>query len=187
MYQNNIWKLFFLFISLFLYGNSANCSNYFCCRDSILIQKIISIYEYANKYNPVSVFQEDTIIIAMPPSSDTLMAKTFNYVWVRDSLEVEKSIVIILLKLYKSHLICCHQSYDIRPNGEYSELTNPVFYYFTKFAKLPDFSKGNILDYINFGPITSNIIYDYVEKNRRLLETVLILFFNSVKHKSDHR
>lgn len=87
-----------------------------------------------------------------------------------DSLEVEKFIVVVLLKLYKSHLLCCRQSYDVRPNVEYTAFTQPIFYYFTKLANLSDLSTGDVVDNINCGPVTSADAYCYVAQNKRLLK-----------------
>ncbi len=167
--------MYLLIITLVLWGNIAVCSSSYCNKDSLLSSKIKLLRDYADNYNPISTLTRDTINVAMPPLMDTLLSRTINYIWLRDSSEVEKFIAVILLKLYKSHLVCCKQSYDIRPNGAYSKMSNPIFYYFTRLAGLCDLSKGDMIDYINCGPITSNIIFDYVSDNKRLLKYKPIL------------
>lgn len=164
-----------LIITFVFFGNISIFSSTFCNEDSLFTSKIKLLRHYADNYNPKSILTEDTVNVAMPPLPDTLISNTINYIWVRDSSEVEKCIVVILLKLYKSHLICCKQSYDIRPNGEYNNISNPIFYYFTRLAGLCDLSKGDMIDYINCGPITSSEIYDYVFANKRLLKYKPIL------------
>ncbi|MBP9023953.1 MAG: hypothetical protein KBH06_12180 [Spirochaetes bacterium] len=78
---------------------------------------------------------------------------------------LEVSLVLILLKIYYNHLITCNQSYDLRNNPDLygiNPILEPIVYEFNYIAKYwdPD-------DHIEY--ISSEIIMDYVQKNKRLL------------------
>ena len=74
-----------------------------------------------------------------------LLAKTGN-----DS--VKKILVLVLLKVYRSHLYCCNQAYAIGNKSEVDSLVNPVLF---NFYKISDFSISNEL-------VLSSDIYNWV-------------------------
>lgn len=70
----------------------------------------------------------------------------------------EKYIVLIVLKLYHSHLECCNQSYELRVGGQLDSLRTPILYAFLQYTGQYDLGKA-----IKFIP--SSISYDWVKQN----------------------
>ncbi len=81
-----------------------------------------------------------------------------------DKHELEKYISLVLLKVYKSHLICCSQGYDIGSGyHDQDSLFRPLQYEFYKFS-----------EYKRHEGLHSGVIYEWVQKNNSLLADSLI-------------
>ena len=87
-------------------------------------------------------------------------------IYTRDSstiLENEKYITLILLKLYRSHLECCNQSYELREINKLDSLDTPIIYAFLRYTNLYDLRKP-----IKFIP--SSISYEWIKRKPILLD-----------------
>ena len=100
---------------------------------------------------------------------------------------LEVSLVLILLKIYYNHTLTCHQSYDLRNNPDYygdnpdsygiNPIQEPILYEFNYIAKYWD--PDAFIEYIS-----SEIIMDYVKKNKRLLSNKQIKeYYNKISDK----
>lgn len=75
----------------------------------------------------------------------------------------EKYLTLIILKLYRAHLECCNQSYELRPDSELNIVSNPILNEFLKITKQYSSTK-----YIEFIP--SSIAYEWTVKHPYLSE-----------------
>lgn len=76
----------------------------------------------------------------------------------------EKSLVLIFAKLYRAHLFCCHQSYEIRTNNtQFITAEDPmVFEVISLIERYPTNS--------HFEFLSSGIIMDVLEEREDLLD-----------------
>lgn len=111
---------------------------------------------YAEKYNPKT--QKNKAPNQLPLCSEKLKKAIF-----RADSDGEKYLTLIILKLYKTHLECCNQAYELRRENEFENLENPILIAFLKITKLDNPSK-------NMEFIPSSISYDWVMKNKYLYE-----------------
>jgi len=79
-------------------------------------------------------------------------ALTINLLSKTGSDSIKKLLVLVLLKVYRSHLYCCNQAYAIKNELEVDSLVNPVLF---NFYKVSDFSISNEL-------VLSSDIYNWV-------------------------
>jgi hypothetical protein len=76
--------------------------------------------------------------------------------------ESEKHLTLIILKLYRSHLECCNQSYELRNNFILNKEEQPILY---KYLIITE--EIAVEGFIEFIP--SSIAYDWVTKKPELL------------------
>ena len=109
--------------------------------------------------------------IAMLPETSATVLKAISIVKITQPEEFEKYLTLIFVKLYSAHLVCCHQSYEIRrqPSNGIDKESNPLVYEFNTLTKMYPKSKS-----IEF--ISSGIGYVYVKSNQHLLDFRLIEF-----------
>ena len=75
---------------------------------------------------------------------------------------------IYFLKVYRGHLICCHQGYELRnyfdlKNLGIDSINDPFLYEFNEITNV--ITKNKPVEFIN-----SNLAYEYVSKHKNLLE-----------------
>ena len=85
-----------------------------------------------------------------------------NNLMINDTAMCEKYLSLILLKLYKSHLNCCHQSYDLKTGRAIDSLNNPIVFAFIKCTRM-----YNLNEPIEF--ISSSMGYEWVLNNKWVL------------------
>lgn len=112
-------------------------------------------------YNPSSSDSQRIANLKNVPDS---VISAFKHLRTSHQQAQEKYLVLIFLKLYKSHLECCNQSYDLRNkfSNSIDTLTDPLLYEYILSTKQKDLSK-----HIEF--ISSGIAHTWVEQNKGLL------------------
>ena len=81
----------------------------------------------------------------------------------QNEVRSEKYLTLIILKLYRAHLECCNQSYELRKGYKLDSLDTPILFEFIKITKIYDLNNP-----IEFIP--SSIAYNLVNKNKELLK-----------------
>ena len=125
---------------------------------------------FVHHYNPNR--KSNSGIARLPVPSDSIVSA---FLFVKDNYpdKFETQLTILLLKLYRAHLECCHQSYEIRqePSTELSPTRDFLVYEFNLLSH--QFPANKRLELI-----TSTIGYNYVKSNPRLLtnDTVRVYF-----------
>ncbi len=81
-----------------------------------------------------------------------------------DSINQEKYLTLLYLKIYRRHLQCCHQSYELRENsaGGIDSIADPLLYEYNRITNFFDSNKS-------IERIGSGFAEAWVEKNKRLL------------------
>ncbi|MBP6391818.1 MAG: hypothetical protein KA175_14380 [Flavobacteriales bacterium] len=80
-----------------------------------------------------------------------------------DKAAQEKLLTLLFLKVYRAHLECCHQSYDLRTSPIGSDRNkDPLVFQFVELLK---YQQGDVrLDFIS-----SEIAFNHVAANKTLL------------------
>jgi len=138
------------------------------------------IVQYAEGYTPVSGGNNVVNKLTGVPDS---VVNAFRSIRKISSPVAEEYLSLIFLKVYYSHLKCCHQSYELRTtipgNGTIDSLSDPLLYEFNLITNYFDNSKR-----IEF--IHSGMGHSWVEKNKRLLKNTKIReTFEKIKLISD--
>lgn len=81
-----------------------------------------------------------------------------------DRKNQEKYLTLLYLKIYRGHLQCCHQSYELRKNTSkgIDSIADPLLYEFNLITKA--YKSSNPIEIVG-----SSIAFFWVEKNKRLL------------------
>ncbi len=82
-----------------------------------------------------------------------------------DRSNMEKYLTLLYLKIYRGHLQCCHQSYELRKNvsGGIDSLSDPLLYEYNFITRFYNSNKPIEM-------IGSGLADVWVEHNRRLLK-----------------
>lgn len=86
-----------------------------------------------------------------------------------DQSSCEKYLALVFVKLYRSHLECCNQSYELRtkPSSGFDKTADPLLFVFNSITKQFDASKP-----IEF--ISSGMPYEWVKMRSYLLNDAAI-------------
>ncbi len=79
--------------------------------------------------------------------------------------EQEKYLTLLYLKIYTGHLICCHQSYELRKNPNaigIDSLADPLLYEYNLITH--QFNQNKRIEFVS-----SALAYSWIEKNNYLL------------------
>lgn len=133
--------------------NSCNAKQYINKQDTDAVRVLKT---FAENYKPNNKVNESPA--ALPIVTEELKSAIYQ----ADSVG-EKYLTLILLKLYKAHLECCNQSYELRPDSELDIISNPILDEFLKTTKLYNSKKS-----IEFIP--SSIVYEWIIKHPYLCE-----------------
>lgn len=119
--------------------------------------------KFAEEYNPISNSELGIALLTNVPDS---IVYSFKQLRVRGNKEHVKYLVLVLVKVYRTHLKCCHQGYELR-NKPYSlgidSISDPLLYEFNKVSKI--FDPVNRIEFINSG-----FWQTWLENNKHLLE-----------------
>ena len=94
------------------------------------------------------------------------IAYSFKQLRIHGNNEYIKYLVLILVKVYRTHLKCCHQGYELRKNAYYmgiDSIADPLLYEFNLISKTYDRAKP-----IEF--VHSGIGQTWLDENKYLLE-----------------
>jgi hypothetical protein len=119
--------------------------------------------EFAESYQPNSI-PNDGVVANVPKVSDSVL-DAFRSLAYQNNEAANKYLTLIFLKLYRSHMQCCHQSYELREGSieKIDSVKDPLLYEFNRVAKFyndnerPEF-------------ISSGISKAYVDSNQYLLQ-----------------
>lgn len=115
--------------------------------------------EFAEYYHPNNKVNEP------PDKLPTLTEDIKNSIYETrqsDSSAYQRYITLIILKLYRSHLECCNQTYELRQDFKLDSMQTPILFAFLDFTRLYDISRP-----IEFIP--SSIAYKWVQERPTLL------------------
>ncbi len=92
------------------------------------------------------------------------VARAFENLRNSDPSSCEKYLALVFVKLYRSHLECCNQSYELRtkPSSGIDKTADPLLFVFNSITKMFDASKT-----IEF--ISSEMPYEWVKVHSYLL------------------
>lgn len=115
------------------------------------------IRKFAEEYSPNASMNESPVI---PPLLSSDLVYCLDKITEKDK---QIYVTLIFLKIYRAHLQCCNQSYDLRDNEPLDSVHTKLLWVFLSLNKLEyDLTKP-----IEFIP--SSIAYDFVNKNLHLL------------------
>lgn len=117
---------------------------------------------FAEDYKPVSNTELGIALLTDIPDS---IAYSFRQLRLNGNNEYVKYLTLILVKLYRTHLKCCHQGYEIRnkPRKGIDSIADPLLYEFNLISKTFDNNKP--IEFINSG-----IGHSWLEENKQLLK-----------------
>lgn len=77
-------------------------------------------------------------------------------------------LAIYFLKIYRGHITCCHQGYELRNYFDLKSIpidsiNDPFLFEFNRLTNV--FPKSESIEFINSG-----LVYEYISKNRNLLK-----------------
>ena len=119
---------------------------------------------FAEEYKPVSNSKLGIALLANIPDS---IVYSYKQLRIHGNNEYGKYLTLVFLKIYRTHLRCCRQGYELRNHISKKEnidsLSDPLLYEFNLISKL--FDNSQRIEFINSG-----IPHIWVEKNKKLLE-----------------
>jgi hypothetical protein len=120
------------------------------------------VKEFATKYNP----KENRML----PTINKNIYNSFRQLKKNDSIEYEKYLTLVFIKLYRSHVECCHQSYELRrqpPSPKIEEEKDTLLFLFNEMTS--QFKAEKPIEFIS-----SSIAYDWAKSKRILSNDRLI-------------
>jgi len=132
---------------------------------------VIALKQYAENYKPIS---DSNHLIANLPVVPENITSSFPTLRQTNKKELEQYLTLIFLKLYRSHLECCHQGYEIRisKTQKIDSIADPLIYEYNLITK--DYKPYTIIEFVS-----SSIGYDWTKKNPTLL------IYNAIKKEYD--
>lgn len=120
------------------------------------------VRNFAERYTP-SVESNNGVPVFGYIKNEVINA--FNELRGTNKVELEKYLTLIFIKLYRAHLQCCHQSYELRISDKpYIDQTqDPLLYEFNLLTNM--YKQNEIIPFIS-----SRMSYDYVKTHSYLLE-----------------
>lgn len=118
---------------------------------------------FAENYRPISSSESGIALLNNIPDS---IVYSFKQLRLHGRSEYEKYLTLIFLKIYRTHLQCCHQGFELRNSikkGNIDSLTDPLLYEFNLISNF--FDNSNTIEFINSG-----ISINWLEKNKKFLE-----------------
>jgi hypothetical protein len=124
--------------------------------DSQLISKNLSIAkQFVEEFLPDTTTENGFNKMCHFPDSIVSVFKAIRL----DKQNCEKYLTLLFLKIYRGHLLCCHQSYDIRCNSDcigIDKIRDPLLYEynlityrFNVFKRYEFISSGFVVDWVN--------------------------------------
>jgi hypothetical protein len=122
-----------------------------------------ALKQFAESYKP---YTDSKQIAANLPNVPDKIKSSFPSLRKTNKKELEQYLTLIFLKLYRSHLECCHQSYEIRnsiTNYKIDSLKDPLIYEYNLTTK--NYKPNALIEFIS-----SDIGYTWTKKNPSLLK-----------------
>lgn len=124
--------------------------------NKIEFNSLTIIKEFATNYNP----KENRML----PTINKRIYNNFRQLKNIDSIEYEKYLTLVFIKLYLSHLECCHQSYELRkqpPSAIIKENRDTLLFLFNEMTN--QFKAEKPIEFVS-----SSIAYDWVKSKSQL-------------------
>ncbi len=119
---------------------------------------VLAIRKYAENLEAAPVDANDTTFGVVLPVLPESVTNAFKASFRTDRKEVEKAVVLILLKLYAEQVKCCHKAYPLWGEG-FTQNKYPVQYYYLKITRECNPEKYTC------GPLKTSMPYLWVMKN----------------------
>ncbi|HMU45556.1 MAG TPA: hypothetical protein PKC72_04260 [Chitinophagaceae bacterium] len=135
----------------------------------VLLQKI---KYWSESFNPQTSLGGKIIRVPEVPDS---IGKSIKALRQSSNNEFEKYLTLVLLKIYRCHLTCCNQGYELRNRTSavgIDSIADPLLFEFNLVAKTFDNNKP--IEFIN-----SAIAFSWVQENKKLLD------YNKLKSEYD--
>jgi hypothetical protein len=118
--------------------------------------------KFAEAYSPNLV--PNTGVAEVPSVPDSVLA-AFKALGTINKADEEKYLTLIFLKLYRAHMQCCHQSYELRKKlaTNIDSVTDALLYEYNLVTK-----QYSLDEPIEFVP--SHIVQSWVDSNKHLLK-----------------
>ncbi len=119
--------------------------------------------KFAENYKPVSNSEFGIATLTNIPDS---IVYSFRQLRLHSNNEYVKYLTLILVRVYRTHLKCCHQGYEMRnkPSGKgIDSIADPLLYEFNLISKT--FENNKPIEFINSG-----IGHSWLEENKQLLK-----------------
>lgn len=123
---------------------------------------LIIVRNFAEQYNPS--FESNMGVPALGNIKNEVI-NAIKELRGASKVELEKYLTLIFIKLYRAHLECCHQSFELRLSDKtyIDQNQDPLLYEFNLIIKM--FKQNEMIPFIS-----SRISYDYVMSHSYLLE-----------------
>jgi hypothetical protein len=117
-----------------------------------------TLKEFAENYKPTTDKVAELPIVTSQIKLNLLSLRQ------SDKAKLEQYLTLIFIKLYRSHLECCHQSYEVRTahSSTIDSIVDPLVFEFNLITKV-----YKPTDRIEM--FSSGIVYDWVKKHPTLL------------------
>ena len=120
------------------------------------------IKEFATNYNP----KENRML----PTINKSIYNSFRQLKKTDSIEYEKHLTLVFIKLYHSHVECCHQSYELRkqpPSTIIKENRDTLLFLFNEMTN--QFKAKKPIEFVS-----SSIAYDWAKSKSKFYNDPII-------------
>jgi hypothetical protein len=118
--------------------------------------------EFAETYSPDPFGKTGVTEVPSVPDSVLVAFKALGNI---DKAAEEKYLTLIFLKLYRAHMQCCHQSYELRKNSaaNIDSISDPLLYEYNLATR--QFNPDKRIEFVS-----SHIAQSWVDSNRYLLK-----------------
>jgi len=134
--------------------------------------EVIALKQFAESYNPVT---DSNLKIAKLPDIPDKIRSSFPILRQKNKKELEQYLTLIFIKLYRSHMECCHQDYEIRTSKAtymIDSIGDALIYEYNLITK--NYNPNTIIEFVS-----SSIGYDWTKKHPSLLK------YNAIKKEYD--
>lgn len=121
------------------------------------------VRKFSESYDPKTNSKTEIPFLKNIPEN---IAYSIKRLRINGNEEYIKHLTLILVKLYKEHLKCCHQGYELRNKVSIvgiDSIADPLLFEFNLVSKIFDNKKP--IEFIN-----SAIAFSWVEQNKQLLD-----------------
>lgn len=123
-----------------------------------------TVRNYAESYSPTS--QQSSNVPSLHNVPDSIVT-AFHNLKTTDRKEYEKQLALIFIKLYRAHIECCNQSYELRNSLPLDRRQDPLIYAFILLTNYFQAEKPTEF-------ISSSIAYKWIQENPHITDNASI-------------